>query len=100
MAAEIFCGGMQDQIRAEIERPLDASAPRCCHKRRSRPPRERFRDGGEIDNLEQRIGWRFHPDQFCLRAQRLFHGVQIAHVDEITSSPQRKKISRSNRDVP
>src|SRR5260370_41455144 len=64
MAAEIFGRGMDDHIRAKLKRTLDdwRTPRRIAHADRVYPMRD-LGDGGNIRNLEQRIGWRLRPDE-------------------------------------
>jgi hypothetical protein len=40
------------------------------------------RDGGNVDDVQQRIGWRLDPDQAGLRSQRGLDIARIAHIDK------------------
>ena len=98
MPAEIFRGRVQDQVGAEIERPLQHWRPGVVANQKRSGIVYDFRDGSEIDNFQQRIGRRLCPRQLCVWLQRFFHGGQIVHVHEIGfESPAQKNLTDQSR---
>src|SRR5439155_22412326 len=85
-------------IGAEIERPLQHWRPGVVANQKRSGVVYDLRDGSEIDNFQQWIGWRLCPRQLCVWLQRFFHGGQIAHVDEIGfESPAQKNLTDQSR---
>ena len=98
MTAEIFRCRVQDQIGAEIERPLQHRRPSVVANDKRAGIMHDFRDGSEIDNFQQRIGRRFGPSQFCIWLQSFSDRSEIAHVYEIGfESPAQKNFSDQSR---
>jgi len=44
-------------------------------------------NGGDIDQLQQRIGWRFHPHHFGLGFDRGFECGQVTQIDKTERKP-------------
>src|ERR1700751_5092102 len=83
MPAEILRCGVEDGSGAEIEWPLQERRPGVVTNESRAGVVYDLSNGGEIDNFQQRIGWRFSPGQFCIWPQRFFNCVEIAHIDEM-----------------
>ncbi len=82
MATKIFRGRMHHEIRAEIERSLHNRRPCIVAGAKRARAVGRFGDGGDVGDFQERIGWRFDPDQFCFRSERLLDLIDPCHVDE------------------
>jgi hypothetical protein len=82
MSAQVFGRGMHDQIRAEIQRPLNDRRP-CviAGADRARAVSD-LRDRGNVGNLQKRIRRRLDPHEFCFRRHRARDLFQLCHVDE------------------
>ena len=65
---------MKNEIRTEIERPLEHRRPGVIANTERASVVEQFGDGGNIDNFQEGIGWRFQPGQFRIFAKRFFYG--------------------------
>ena len=98
MAAKIFGRGMQNEIGAEIERPLQHRRPGIVANQKCAGVVNDPGHGRKIDNLQKWIGGRFRPGQLCLWAQRFLDRGQIAHVDKIDfESPAQKNFAEQSR---
>ena len=73
VAAKIFRGRMEDEIGAEIEWPLNDRRPGVIANTNAAGFVSDLCHGREIDNFQERIRRRFHPDQFRVWPQRFFH---------------------------
>ncbi len=87
VAVQELGGGVHHQVGAELERSLQHRAEKgVVHRQQHAPRAADFGDGGEIAQLEQRVGGRLHPAQPRRRAHRLGKGlgpggIDVAHVD-------------------
>ena len=65
MAAKVFGRGMQNEIGAEIERPLQHRRPGIVANQKCAGVVNDPGHGRKIDNLQKWIGGRFRPGQLC-----------------------------------
>ena len=80
---QIFRGGMNDHVEAELDRALHPGAGESVVGNAdgfvgARDLRDRF----EVDQFQQRIAWRFDPDHPRIRSHRRFDLRRVRHVDE------------------
>ena len=83
MAAKIFRGRMHDQIRAEGEWSLNDRRPCVVANQKRAGPMRDLGHRRNVGQLQRRIGWRLNPDEFRVRADRLFERDEIGQIDEI-----------------
>ena len=83
VAVQIFRRGMDDHIEPEFDRPLRPGTGEGVIGNTDRVMRTRdFRHRCEIDQFEQRIARRFHPNHARVRLHRGLDRARIRHVDE------------------
>src|SRR5262245_47704409 len=74
---------MNHHVEAKFERTLNPGTGKGVVGDRNRLVLARqLRDRSQIDQLEQRIAWRLHPNHARVGLKRLLHLRRIAHVDE------------------
>ncbi len=83
VAVQIFRRRVHDEIETVLQRVLQIRRRErvVAHREDAALLRDR-RDGRQIDDLQQRIGRRLHPDQSRVRLQRRFERVGIREIDE------------------
>ena len=100
MAAKIFRGRMQDQIRAEPEWSLNDGRP-CVVANQKRPgPMRNLGHGRDVGQSSRRVGRGLNPDEFCLPADRLFDRTRSVRSTKSTASCQRPKMLPKRRRTP
>ena len=83
VAVQVFRRGMNDHVEAEFDRPLRPRTRERVVGNADRVVRARdLRDRLEVDQLQQRIARRFHPDHPRVRLHLALDFRRIAHVDE------------------
>ena len=82
MAAEVFRSRVHDEIRAVIERSLQDRRPGVVANAKRTGVVRDFSNRGQVGDFQERIGWRFRPDQLCVRSEGLPDLVQLCHVHE------------------
>ena len=83
VAIQIFRRGMNDHIESEFDRPLNPRAGESIIGNADGVVRARdFRDRFQVDQLEQRIARRFHPDHARVWPHRFLDRARIGHVDK------------------
>ncbi len=87
VSAQKFGGGVHHDIRAQVERVLQIRRHQTViHREQSALPVGRFRQRGDIDDAQQRVGRRFNVHQPRLRRDQgreglHVRGVAVTHVD-------------------
>ena len=83
LAVDVLGRRIDDAIGAELHRMLKQRRREHVvdHQRRASPMHD-LGDGGDVDDLERRIGRRFEERRFGVRAHRRPPGVEIRAVDE------------------
>ncbi len=81
VAAQIFCGGMYDQITAKRQRALQTRRGPgvIAHTHGARTTRD-LCNRHQIGNLEQGVRGRFRPDELCSGPQRIAHLREVRHI--------------------
>ena len=83
MAIQIFCRGMNNHIESEFDRPLNPWSGEGVIGDGDRIVRTRdFRHRLQIDQLQERIARRLHPNHPGVWSHFLFDCFCIGHVDE------------------
>jgi hypothetical protein len=88
VAAYIFGGRVQHDIRAEIERVLQVRRGECIvNAHHDAVFFGDFTYCGDVHNIEHGIGWGFHPYQSGIRAYFAFQIFRIIHINEAAFQP-------------
>ena len=89
MPVEEFRGRVHDDVAAALERPLQERRRERVvdDDQRTAVLRQRH-DRVEIDEFQQRVGWRFYPDHRHVIGQRLGSGRHVTQVDVGKSQPR------------
>jgi hypothetical protein len=83
MAVEILRRRMDDQVDAELQRPLKIrAAERVVDNGGKVPAFGKRGDPFEVDDTQERIGRRLYPKHSCFRADRSFDGFEVSEVGE------------------
>ena len=83
MAVQIFRRRVDDDVDAELERPLQVGGEeRVVGKRNQAGVAGDLAHGRQVDEIEQRIARRLDPDPFGGRRDCFANVLGIAHVDE------------------
>ncbi len=82
MPADIFGGTMHDDVGTEFQR----SQKNWCSKRRINSVNQvmffgDLRHGFQISHFEKRIGWRLHPQHFCVGLNGGFYFLWFGSVN-------------------
>src|SRR5205085_10941039 len=100
MTAEVFGGGMENEIRAKLKRSLKSHRASVIANASCSDFVTELCNGGKIDNLPERIRWRFGPNNFGICPKTFLDGVKIAHIDKINVEfPVDKDFAQQSRDA-
>ena len=90
LAVDVFGGGVDDAIGAELHRMLEQRRGEHVvdHQGRARPMHD-VGDAGDVDQLEGRICRRFEERRLRVRTQSRAPGVKIRAVDESRGDAKR-----------
>jgi len=83
VAGEIFGDRVHDYVHAQLEWKLkERGGPSIVTGHHGAGFFGQADDGAEIGDVEQRVGWRFCPDEARGRRDGAFQGSKVLHVDQ------------------
>ena len=92
LAVDVFGGGVDDAIGAELQRMLQQRrGEHVVDDERRAGPVHDLGDAGDVDELERRIGRRFQERRLGVRTQRRPPRVKIRAVDEGRFDPETRQ---------
>ena len=84
VTAEVLGARVQHDVGAELQGPLQDRRPEgSVHDELRARAMSDLGDGGDVDDVHQRIGRSLHPDQPCVGSDRVAQRAQVAHVHEL-----------------